>query len=275
MVLVHPSPNNSDHFQHHFVLNLRNNTFGIKRRENALGTRLLESHFLLLYIPFSIHPPTIPLTNITAPVFDRLAIPKTTRTTNGTFWDTSPPSIWRARTGAAADSAWESVGSNITPIVISSSDVLSLGKDPALAVKVPVALNYGDDAYIAGMDVFHHLHCLDKLRREISYTHYHEANEGPSPGSEIHEAHINHCIDVLAQALKCAGSVDIVTFNWVEGHRMPQPDFNNNKVCRDFDVLRDWAKENGIDGDEFFRVATEPPVGAVVVEEVRPGKGGE
>jgi hypothetical protein len=39
-------------------------------------------------------------------------------------------------------------------------------------------------------------------------------------------------------------------------------------------VLRDWAQENGIDGDEFFRVATEPPVGAVVVEEVRPGKGG-
>jgi hypothetical protein len=166
------------------------------------------------------------------------------------------------------------VGSNITPIVISSSDVLSLGKDPARAVKVPVALNYGDDAYIAGMDVFHHLHCLDKLRREISYTHYHEANEGPSPGSEIHEAHINHCIDVLAQALKCAGSVDIVTFNWVEGHRMPQPDFNNNKVCRDFDVLRDWAKENGIDGDEFFRVAREPPVGAVVVEEIRPRKEG-
>jgi hypothetical protein len=166
------------------------------------------------------------------------------------------------------------VGSNITPIVISSSDVLSLGKDPALAVKVPVELNYGDDAYIAGMDVFHHLHCLDKLRREISYTHYHEKTEGPSPGSEIHEAHINHCIDVLAQALKCAGSVDIVTFNWVEGHRMPQPDFNNNKVCRDFDVLRDWAKENGIDGDEFFRVAREPPVGAVVVEEVRPGKEG-
>jgi hypothetical protein len=108
------------------------------------------------------------------------------------------------------------------------------------------------------MDVFHHLHCLDKLRREISYKHYHEAEEGPSPGSELHKAHINHCLDVLAQALKCTGSVDIVTFNWVEGHRMPQPDFNNKKVCRNFDKLRDWTVKNSIDGEKFLRIARKP-----------------
>ena len=120
------------------------------------------------------------------------------------------------------------------------------------------------------MDAFHHLHCLDKLRREISYAHYHEAEEGPSPGSELHEAHINHCFDVLAQALRCTGSVDMVTFNWVEGHRMPQPDFNNRKVCRDFDALRGWAVENGVDTEAFFRAADKPPPGAVIVPEFHP-----
>lgn len=209
-------------------------------------------------------------TSYYSPVFDRFNIPKITRITNGTFWDTKPPSIWRQRTGAEADAAWESVGSNIQPIIISASDVRTLGKDPSIAVKAGPALGYGDDAYIAGLDVFHHLHCLDKLRREISYSHYHEAEEGPRPGSAMHKAHIDHCVDILAQALKCTGSVDVVTFNWVEGHRLPQPDFNNKKVCRDFDSLRDWTVANGIDGQAFFDGVDGYPPEAVVVPEFHP-----
>ncbi|KAF9729577.1 hypothetical protein PMIN06_007616 [Paraphaeosphaeria minitans] len=213
-------------------------------------------------------------TSFYSPVFDRFSIPKLTRVTNGTFWNTEPPSIWRARTGTEADAAWDSIGSHIAPIIINGAEVIALGKDPSVAVKAPPELNLGSDAYIAGMDVFHHLHCLDKLRREISYKHYHEADEGPSPGSELHEAHINHCIDVLAQALRCTGSVDMVTFNWVEGHRMPQPDFNNKKVCRDFDALREWSVENGVDSDGFFRAADKPPPGAIIVPEFHPNNHG-
>ncbi|KAF1970898.1 hypothetical protein BU23DRAFT_375051, partial [Bimuria novae-zelandiae CBS 107.79] len=200
-------------------------------------------------------------TSYYSPVFSRFPIPKLTLTTNGTFWPTSPPSLFRTRTGPAADAAWASIGSNIAPIIISSADVRALGKDPSVAVKAPPALNLGSDAYIAGMDVFHHLHCLDKLRREISYKHYHEATEGPYPGSELHEAHIDHCLDVLAQAIRCTGSVDVVTFNWVEGHKMPQPDFNNKKVCRDFEALREWTVENAVDSETFFKEAVGPPEG--------------
>jgi hypothetical protein len=188
-------------------------------------------------------------------VFDRFTIPKHTLTTNGTFWDTSPPSICRA-SGPVADAAWESVGSNIPPITITAANVRALGKDPSVAVKAPA----GGDAYMAGMDVFHHLHCLDKLRREL---------EGkPTPeDAHMHHAHIAHCIDVLAQALKCSASVDMVTFNWVKGHRMPQPDFSNRKVCRDFEGLRTWTKENGFDAEEWMREMEGPPDGAIVLDE--------
>ncbi|CAI6332872.1 unnamed protein product [Periconia digitata] len=209
-------------------------------------------------------------TSYYSPVFDRFKIPKLTKVTNGTFWDTDPPSIWRVRKGPEADKAWKAIGSNIAPIIISSSDVVKLGKDPKTAVKAPPEMNLGSDAFIAGMDVFHHLHCLDKLRREISYTHYHEADEGPRPGSELHEAHIDHCLDILSQALRCTGSVDMVTFNWVEGHRMPQPDFSNNKVCRNFEALREWTIANGVDSDHFFKAADKPPADAVVIPEFRP-----
>lgn len=178
-------------------------------------------------------------------------------TTNGTFWDTSPPSIWRA-TGAAADAAWESIGSNMPPILITAANILALGKDPAIAVKAPT----DNDAYIAGIDVFHHLHCLDKLRREI-------AGKSTPEDATMHSAHISHCIDVLAQALKCSASVDMVTFNWVQGHRMPQPDFSNRKTCRDFEAVRKWTLDNGFEGKKWLKEVKGPPDRAVVLEEVR------
>jgi hypothetical protein len=159
------------------------------------------------------------------------------------------------------------VGSEVQPIIITSDEVRRLGKNPRTALRIPEKLGRGSDAYVASIEVFHHLHCLDELRREISYKHYHEAEEGPAPGGKLHEAHISHCIDVLAQALRCTGSVDMITFNWVQGHKLPQPDFSNRKVCRDFDALLNWADSNGLSYEEYLGTFTEPPVDAVFVPE--------
>lgn len=144
------------------------------------------------------------------------------------------------------------------PILITAANILALGKDPAIAVKAPT----DNDAYIAGIDVFHHLHCLDKLRREI-------AGKSTPEDATMHSAHISHCIDVLAQALKCSASVDMVTFNWVQGHRMPQPDFSNRKTCRDFEAVRKWTLDNGFEGKKWLKEVKGPPDRAVVLEEVR------
>jgi hypothetical protein len=195
-------------------------------------------------------------------VFDRFEIPKISRITNGTLLDTNPPSIWRARIGAEADAAWDEVGSKVPSIAISADEVRAIGKDPELTVKFPEEYGHGPDAYIASIEAFHHIHCLDKLRREISYGHYWEKEEGPAPGSAIHEAHAMHCIDVLLQSLKCTASVDLVTFNWVEGRSMMMPDFANKKVCRDFDALLGWVGETGVAMNETQLRAMSPPPGA-------------
>ena len=115
---------------------------------------------------------------------------------------------------------------------------------------------------MASIEVFHHIHCLDKLRREISYAYYWEEKEGPAPGGKIHMAHTSHCIDVLAQALRCTASIDMITYNWVEGREMMFPDFANNKVCRDFDALLGWVDKNGVQMGESQLRAMTPPSGA-------------
>ncbi|KAK5946571.1 hypothetical protein PMZ80_000714 [Knufia obscura] len=152
-----------------------------------------------------------------------------------------------------------------TSIVIT---ILNLGKNPALAVKIPEDMGYGSDAYIAQTDVFHHLHCVDMLRREI----YHpwstlaDAEKLRKGGDRQHWAHVGHCIDILAQAIKCSGSVDMIMFNWVEGWDQPFPDFATKKVCRDFDALLKYVNDNSIP-HKVFEAMKEPPEGYVRLPE--------
>ncbi|KAK2733560.1 hypothetical protein CKAH01_08355 [Colletotrichum kahawae] len=148
--------------------------------------------------------------------------------TNGTLYDTRPPSILRQRIGTEADNEWHRIGDHI--------------------------------------EVFHHLHCLDMLRREVSYEHYYEEKEGPKPGGAQHQAHIGHCFDILAQAIKCTGSVDMITFNWVENWDQPFPDFMNHKVCRSFDALLDWVNDNAMSPGVFQKMKTPPPGWPVLPE---------
>jgi len=204
-------------------------------------------------------------TSFLAPIYDRIKVNKVVRKTNGTLFDTNPPSIWRQRKGPEADTAWDRVGSYLPPIVVSSKEIEALGKDPKNTVRMPESYGYGPDAYLASVESFHHIHCLDKLRREISYKHYWEKEEGPYPGSELHEAHTSHCIDVLIQSLMCTGSVDMITYNWVEGRDMMMADFNNNKVCKDFDAVLKWVDENGVRMNETQIRGMKPPPGAMRV----------
>ncbi len=50
--------------------------------------------------------------------------------------------------------------------------MIRAGKDPLAAARTPES--WGDDAdlYFAQLEVFHEIHCVDLLRREIEYDYY-------------------------------------------------------------------------------------------------------
>ncbi|KAJ9349439.1 hypothetical protein DTO282F9_825 [Paecilomyces variotii] len=205
-----------------------------------------------------------------APVFDRFEIPRIVQTTNGSLYDTYPPSILRVPKGPEADAEWFRIGTGVFPLIISSTEIRKLGKDPSVAVKIPPEHGYGDDAYLAQTEVFHLLHCLDMLRKEISYEHYYFPKFGNNPDAQ-HQAHIGHCIDLLAQSIKCSSSVDVILFNWVEGWNQPFPDFKNRHVCRDFEALLDYVNDHSVPV-EVFQAMKEPPEGYVRLPEPAPVK---
>ncbi|KIN08640.1 hypothetical protein OIDMADRAFT_107231 [Oidiodendron maius Zn] len=98
----------------------------------------------------------------------------------------------------------------------------------------------GDHAYMAQVDVFHQLHCLNQLRKLI-YPEYYNYAPSNLHHPDIWFVHLNHCVNIIAQNLMCSENTDFITLQWVEAQFYPYPDFNVYHQCRDIDSLLDWT----------------------------------
>lgn len=134
-------------------------------------------------------------------------------------------SIARQMPNPESDALWEEW--ELTRILpITREQVTKLGKDPETAVKLEDSLwGLGDDAYAAQFDVFHQLHCLNSLRQIAYGSYYNRSMVNPAPEKpRLREIHLNHCVDILMQAIQCSGNVNLITMHWVETQSYPFPD---------------------------------------------------
>lgn len=188
------------------------------------------------------------------------------RWVEGTLFPAENASIAREMPNVAADDKW-AIWEEARMIPISKSDVLKLGKDPKTAFKLENSVwGLGEDVYAAHLDVFHQLHCLNSLR-EIAYGGYYNVSMGDaSKKDELYEVHINHCVDILMQALQCSGNVNLITLHWYETQEFPHPDFSINRQCVAFDKLTEWNQQNSIDRRRYFEVGAKKPEGQPMVK---------
>lgn len=182
-----------------------------------------------------------------APILDLYDLKLQHHTFNGALRDNT--SIWRQPPSPQVDEAWDHIsGEKFQLITVSERDILLSAKDPSTALRAPTAWGVGDDAYIAQVEVFHQIHCLNELRKEM-YRDYYYPHQSKS---EVHHSHKAHCIHMLLQALMCSSDVGIITHNWVHNERVPAPktrpmaDFNVEKKCADFDGLLEWTQRRAV-----------------------------
>lgn len=87
---------------------------------------------------------------------------------NSSLWDDGT-NIYRKDPSPESDEAWTSL-SKIPPVLISENDMKQLGLSTEGAVRWP------DDptgkTYVAQLDIFHLVHCVDALRRGVFFKHY-------------------------------------------------------------------------------------------------------
>lgn len=176
---------------------------------------------------------------------------------NGTLFPPKEASIARQPPNPNADETWwEYELLRVMPVT--RETILKLGKDPATAVKLEHEVwGLGDNVYGAVFDVYHQLHCLNSFRK-IAYGGYYNESRGRAGTMKLREMHINHCADILFQAIRCSGNVNLMTLHWVETQDNPWPDMSINRQCIDFDSLTEFRKHVSLDMDKYNRVMRKP-----------------
>ncbi|KAL1864375.1 hypothetical protein VTK73DRAFT_5938 [Phialemonium thermophilum] len=196
------------------------------------------------------------MTSQPSPVLDRIDIPLITKTANGSLLETEPRNIFRQPPSPEVDAAWERIQTR-DPIPITREDVIRLGKEPDNAAKFPESFGFGPDAYIGKIDVFHQIHCLNTLRKNLrsNFPYYYGRDyPGDTPTDRFHDLHVSHCVNALLENLMCAANVDVYTHFWMDAQVHAFPDFYINHKCRDFDAILAFQEQHAVPVERFAEV---------------------
>ncbi|KAF7956499.1 hypothetical protein EAE96_003837 [Botrytis aclada] len=183
-----------------------------------------------------------------SPILDAIDIPLSTWRLNGTFLERENESIYRQPPSPEVDAAWARIETQ-NPIPLSRQDLLNQGKNPDLYAKFPESFGFGPDAFIGRIDVFHQIHCLNRLRMHLYWNvayYYPDEQMG-----KYHQLHASHCVYALLQNLMCQGNVDTYGHYWVDMQENAVPDFNINHKCRDFEAILEYHDEIAVPLEKF------------------------
>jgi len=111
----------------------------------------------------------------------------------------------------------------------------------------------GDDGhYIAELDVFHNLHCLNMIRKALDpdyYTDWRISTTGNHiPERKNATEHVGHCVDWIRQSIMCHADTSVIVWQWEDwaGKSIVKGDIAH--TCRKFPAIQDWAKERVLAG---------------------------
>jgi hypothetical protein len=96
-----------------------------------------------------------------------------------------------------------------------------------------------DGLYRAGPDVFHSLHCVNKLRQTIGAYQYNLSDQIDISANNI--LHLEHCLDFLRQLVQCSSDLTPIPLIYSKGAGFAIPDFEQVHTCRNFDPIHHWA----------------------------------
>ncbi|KAF0319787.1 hypothetical protein GQ607_013038 [Colletotrichum asianum] len=164
---------------------------------------------------------------------------------------------WRGPPGNhsnAVDVAWHEIELGAGGIWVSEEEVNLLNMTDSAELpfhKIPEEKGGG---YLAMLEVFHLLHCLNSLRMGLfyNYEHYKFLDEGV-PDENIY-THYDHCIDMLRMNLMCYADVTPALFVDPLSNPLRRdalPNWSSMHTCRDFDAILEWNKHGPRSSNRF------------------------
>ncbi|KAK0634153.1 hypothetical protein B0T14DRAFT_508479 [Immersiella caudata] len=113
--------------------------------------------------------------------------------------------------------------------------------------------------YFTGLEVFHSLHCLNRLRQAFYPDHYKYIFN--QPGDPSRHDHIGHCINQLREALQC--HADLTPMEWKRVGDKIILNTATEHQCRDFGQIHAWAQQRQT---QFFKIPAVMNGSLVVVD---------
>jgi len=146
---------------------------------------------------------------------------------------------WVGPPNQATDRLWERV-SDAAGVILPARDANMV---KGLTKQLP------DGRHVTGLDVFHQLHCLDRIRQALHPDYYTDPD-----GHTVNQLHTDHCIDYLRQTIMCHGDMTPVHVHHWESVDRWSPDFESTHTCRNFDKLLRWSLERlRPESEEYWR----------------------
>ncbi|KAG2032725.1 hypothetical protein BDR03DRAFT_873419 [Suillus americanus] len=163
------------------------------------------------------------------------------------------PSIYRGPPSPEIDAAWARIAhdgaSSMLPTRMSLEEILKAGEvDSPSKVKYPAKFGGG---FMASMEAPQQLHCLNLLRKASWPEYYGHADISFQDEPEVVRMHLDHCIEIIRQNTMCNADVMMITWDWVQGHKIPFPNFNTRHQCRNYEKILDWAVKHAVHVDKF------------------------
>jgi hypothetical protein len=209
-------------------------------------TLLIKSRSLFLSSPLSPRE-ALQATSNYSPILDAVDLSPITTKIDGRLHVPANASIYRGEPSPATDAAWDDISAEAAEVILVDSATLSrAGFDPSQYFSAPESWGHGSDQYPVQIDVFHQLHCLNAIRKQMYFGHYYAADFPDGKPDEMHWMHQRHCLHMVMQSLTCNANVDIVPHRWVERDEVPFAQFGIERKCRNFEALREWNRENAL-----------------------------
>ncbi|KAG5917845.1 hypothetical protein E4U61_002387 [Claviceps capensis] len=126
------------------------------------------------------------------PIYDMIDLEPSIRRINGTVMPAGKLSIARQFPNPAADAIWTQDIELIRPISVTREQIIKMGKNPDTVAKLEDDIwGLGDDAYVAALDLFHNLHCLNVLPHicVMSFEEKMKLQSGQSIRNLAHQKH--------------------------------------------------------------------------------------
>ncbi|KAM7193105.1 protein of unknown function (DUF3328) domain containing protein [Rhypophila sp. PSN 637] len=158
--------------------------------------------------------------------------------------------LFMGRPRPELDQAWHELVS--ATMIRFSAEELGLASEHELDLAQKNAsslVRHRDGGFIGGLGVSHNLHCLKRIKQYI----YPEYYPRVAHKYDDYEAHFEHCLETIRQALLCAADTNLYALEWTAKNPLkPGLRLFQANTCVDWEALRGWMKGRLATGDDML-----------------------